>query len=177
MDADRQDPVVAIERALLQLRHSRPGPRGPHGAPPWHAARAEHVDGPAHLERMPTVRGYRGPMRGGLGGAARFRLLAALREGDGRSVSDLAQAVGVDQPRASRLVNEAVDRGFATREPDSRDARRSVVNLTDAGRDELDRVHEHRRSAVTEALEGFTPEETATLADLLSRFTANFTSR
>lgn len=174
MDADRQDPVVTIERALLQLRHSRPGPRGLHSGPPSHAVRP---DAPAHLERMPMVRGYRGPMRGGLGGAARFRLLAALRERDGRSVSELAEAVGVDQPRASRLVNEAVDRGFVTRDADQRDARRSVVNLTTAGRDELERVHEHRRSAVTEALEGFTAEETATFAELLSRFTAAFTQR
>jgi DNA-binding MarR family transcriptional regulator len=174
MDADRQDPVADIERALVQLRHSRPGSRGPHGGPPWHAERA---DAPAHLERMPAVRGYRGPMRGGLGGAARFRLLGVLRERDGLSVSELADAIGVDQPRASRLVNEGVDRGLVTRDADPRDARRSVVHLTDAGRAELERVHEHRRSAVTEALQGFTAEETAAFADLLSRFTERFSQR
>lgn len=174
MDAASQDPVAEIEQAVFALRHARPGGRGPagiehhgqHGGPPWMR------DAPAHLEHQPMLRGRRGPGGGMLGGAARFRLLGALRDHDGMSVSEVAETIGVDQPRASRLVNDAAERGLVTRKADERDARRSVVRLTDAGRAMLQTVAASRRSAVSEALEGFTPEETATFAQLLTRFTA-----
>lgn len=78
----------------------------------------------------------------------------------------------MDQPRASRLVNEAAERGLVTRRPDERDARRSVVQLSDAGRALLETAVATRRSAVTQAVAGFTPEETATFAALLTRFVA-----
>jgi len=97
-------------------------------------------------------------------------VLAAVDAGAHLSVSEIADAVGVDQPRASRLVNDAAERGLVSRAIDPRDARRSIVAITDAGRALLTRVHEGRRSAVTDALEGFTDAEIATFASLLSRF-------
>lgn len=183
MDAERQDPVAAIEAAVVALRHARPhrgggwmhggGPRGSHGGPPW-AHGAQQSDGPAHLEHMPMLRGRRGPGDHTLGGAARFRLLDALRTRNGQSVSEIAESIGVDQPRASRLVNDSAERGLVTRRADDRDARRSVVELTDAGRAMLANANATRRSAVTDALSGFTPEEVATLATLLTRFAEGF---
>jgi DNA-binding MarR family transcriptional regulator len=125
------------------------------------------------MERMPMVRGYRGP-HDRFGGAARFRLLGALRERDGMSVSEIAEMVGVDQPRASRLVNESAERGLVTRRADEKDARRSVVEITAAGRAMLDTANASRRSAVQDAVAGFTPDERATFADLLTRFVAGW---
>lgn len=87
-------------------------------------------------------------------------------------ISEVAAAIGVDQPRASRLVNDAAERGLVLRSVDPRDARRSVIALSDAGRAMLETARASRRSAVTEALAEFTPEETATLATLLTRFAA-----
>lgn len=111
-----------------------------------------------------------------VGGAARFRLLDALITAESASqqvgISEVAQSIGVDQPRASRLINEAVDRGLVTRTPDPRDARRSVVRISEAGRTMLDAARTHRRSAVTDAMSGFTTEEQASFADLFSRFVA-----
>jgi DNA-binding MarR family transcriptional regulator len=104
-------------------------------------------------------------------GAARFRLLERLVQGTA-SISELADAIGVDQPRASRLVADAAAHGFVDRTADPLDARRMVVALTDGGRDLLASMKDTRRSAVTTALEGFTDEETATFAALLSRFVA-----
>ena len=85
-------------------------------------------------------------------------------------ISEIAEAIHVDQPRASRLVNEAAERGLVTRRADDRDARRSVVELSDAGRRLLESAHATRRSAVTTALSGFTPEEVSTFSALLARF-------
>jgi DNA-binding MarR family transcriptional regulator len=105
---------------------------------------------------------------------ARFRMLEALAaaESDDRqlSVSSLATAIGVDQPRASRLVQEGVERGLVRRVPDPSDARRALLQLTAAGRSQLGDVQNHRRSAVEAALASFTPEEARTFAELFDRF-------
>lgn len=111
---------------------------------------------------------------GSLGRFARVRMLEALAAADaeGRqlSVSSLATAIGVDQPRASRLVQEGVERGLVRRVPDPSDARRALIQLTTAGRSQLGEVQDHRRSAVETALAGFTPEEARTFAELFARF-------
>lgn len=99
-------------------------------------------------------------------------MLDALATDDGMSVSDIAEAIGVDQPRASRLVNEAVERGFARRRPDPVDGRRSVVELSGTGLRVLQDAHESRRSAVTQAVAGFTEDEVEVFALLLDRFVA-----
>lgn len=136
------------------------GPRGWHGEEPG-------GDGPGHPHRHGGRRGD------GLAQAARFRLLDAL-EGAERapSVSELAEMIGVDQPRASRLVQAAVDAGHARREADPADARRSAIVLTASGRALLAAARENRRTAVETALAGFTPDETAEFARLLTRFIA-----
>lgn len=87
-------------------------------------------------------------------------------------VSEVAEAISVDQPRASRLVNASADHGLVTRRADERDARRSVVELTDAGRALLESARATRRSAVTDAVADFSPEDLATFAALLGRFVA-----
>ncbi len=185
MDQQSQDPVAAIEAAVVALRHSRPRApgRAGHDGPPWmrggphRGAEQNHGDArtPGDLEHMPRVRGYRGPHDRTMGGAARFRMLAALRERDGLSVSEIADLIGVDQPRASRLVNESAERGLVTRRADERDARRSVVELTEQGRSILSKTNESRRTAVADAVAGFTAEETATFAALLTRFVEGWT--
>jgi DNA-binding MarR family transcriptional regulator len=174
MSSPRQDPISAIEHALITMRRDQH--RGRHhlqahdhehppfqGGPPWMAA----LGG--------------GRMRGGahdrsLGGAARFRLLDALLNAEAADqrmgVSEVADAIAVDQPRASRLVNESVERGLVTRRADERDARRSVIQITDAGRDLLESARSSRRSAVTDAVAEFTPDELQTFATLLTRFVA-----
>ena len=106
-------------------------------------------------------------------GGARIRLLEFLAAADAGArvgISEIAEAVGVDQPRASRLVADGAARGFVTRSVDPRDARKSIVELTDAGRQMLSTVRAGRTSAVTDALTGFTPDETARFAELLTRF-------
>jgi DNA-binding MarR family transcriptional regulator len=102
-------------------------------------------------------------------GAARFRMLAQLVDGPA-SVSDIADSIGVDQPRASRLVADAAMRGLVERNPDPADARRIRVAITSAGRALLDSMRDSRRSAVQAALADFTPAERETFAAQLARF-------
>jgi DNA-binding MarR family transcriptional regulator len=168
------DPVARIERALAALRRSgRPpwtgershGPRGPHG-PHEHQEHHEHR---GHRGRGP------GPWDLRVGLAARHRMLATLDAGDrAMSVTEIAEAVGVDQPRASRLVQAAVGDGLVVREPDPDDARRTRVRLTDAGRDVVRAAGIGRRRAIESGLDGFTDEERAQFADLFARFADGF---
>lgn len=181
MDSESQaDAVRQIEDALLALRPThgrgpgRPGggtpgmgggPRGGH-RPPWGDGPPPWAGGAGH--------GH-GPHERGLGAGARFRLLEVLSVAapDARlGISEIAEAVGVDQPRASRLVADAASRGLVTRSVDPLDARKSVVAITDAGRALLTTVRQGRRTAVTDALEGFTDDEVVAFASLLSRFAA-----
>jgi len=166
MSDARQDPVTAIEAALVTMRRDQGRRRLQRRVA---ELETDSGEGPGHLHD-------RGPRRGqGLADAARFRLLDAL-EGAERppSVSELAEVIGVDQPRASRLVQAAVDAGHARRQVDPSDARRSAIVLTASGRAILESARENRRSAVETALSGFTPEETAEFARLLARFVAEW---
>jgi DNA-binding MarR family transcriptional regulator len=102
-------------------------------------------------------------------------MLATLHAaGRAMSVTELAEAIGVDQPRASRLVQAAVGDGLVVREPDPDDARRSRVRLTDAGREAVHAAGAGRRRAIESALDGFTDEERAQFAELFSRFADGF---
>ncbi|NYF09390.1 DNA-binding MarR family transcriptional regulator [Leifsonia sp. AK011] len=164
------DAVRQIEEALLTLRlgAGRGGPRPPwgDGPPPWAGG---HGPGPLGARR----RHDHEPHARGMHGGARIRLLEFLAgSSSGVGISEIAEAVEVDQPRASRLVADGAARGFVTRSVDPGDARKSVVTITDAGRQMLDTVRAGRTSAVTDALSGFTPDETALFAELLSRFAA-----
>ena len=148
--------------------HADAGHDHSHGRGPWGAGRPPWGDGPP-----PWAGGHHGPP--GLAGAARFRMLEVLESAAPETrmgISEVAAAIGVDQPRASRLVNDAAERGLVLRSADPRDARRSVIALTDAGQALLDSARASRRSAVTEALAGFTDDETQALAALLTRLAA-----
>jgi DNA-binding MarR family transcriptional regulator len=123
--------------------HGRHG--GPFGPPPW-------------------VAGAR------FGGPARMRMLEALAAASAPlSVSQLGEAVGVDQPRASRLVQQGVELGLVRREADPDDARRTRIALTEEGRAIVSGFRGERRDAIGSALESFTDEERAELARLLTK--------
>jgi DNA-binding MarR family transcriptional regulator len=95
---------------------------------------------------------------------------AAEKNGEQLGVTAIAQSIGVDQPRASRLVQEGTEAGYLRRAVDASDARRAVVQLTAAGRRHLTEVRETRTSAISGAIEGFSPDELSTFATLFDRF-------
>ncbi|MFF0911666.1 MarR family winged helix-turn-helix transcriptional regulator [Microbacterium enclense] len=164
------DPADEIAAALGRLRGRRPRPpfaaddRDPRDHGPGHAH--GHHGGPWGRGAPP----WADPAHGRFGGPARLRMLdALLAAGDALSVGAIAEAVGVDQPRASRLVQQAVQMGLIEREPDPDDARRTRVRLTPEGERLVSRVRGRRMDAVRSALDSFTDAERAELARLLSK--------
>lgn len=148
--------------------HGR-GHGGPHG---MHERGREFPGGP----------GFGGPPWAGgpggrIGGPAWMRMLEALAAASAPlSVSELGEAVGVDQPRASRLVQQGVQRGFVQREADPDDARRTRIALTDVGRKIASGMRGERREVLSKALESFTDAESRELARLLSKLADNWGS-
>lgn len=102
-------------------------------------------------------------------------MLDALAAASGPlSVSALGEAIGVDQPRASRLVQQGVQRGLVQREADPDDARRTQIALTEIGRRFARGMRGERREALSKALESFTDAEKSELARLLSKLADNW---
>jgi DNA-binding MarR family transcriptional regulator len=198
MPSTPDDSSDAIAAALARLRGRRmprppwtdgPGPHGagPHGAGPHahgHDGPHEGAHGGPHGfgggadafagRGGPWGRGgHGGPPWGGggrFGGPARMRLLEAVAAASHPlSVGEIAEAVGVDQPRASRLVQQSVELGLVRREADPDDARRTRVALTDAGTRLVRGFRGERREAIDAALAAFTDAERAELARLLTK--------
>ncbi|MEV0407887.1 MarR family winged helix-turn-helix transcriptional regulator [Actinoallomurus sp. NPDC050550] len=106
-----------------------------------------------------------------------FGVLDAI-EGMGRpcTVTEVAAALDVDQPRASRLVARAVDAGLLVRQADQRDGRRTPVALTDRAREQLDRMHRFRQETFARAMADWPDDDRATFARLLTSFVESFTA-
>lgn len=153
----------AIDAALGRLRGRGPGPGGGghRGSPHGFGPRA-HWPGPP--EGGPGVR---------MGGPARLRLIEALHAASHpMSVSELGEAIGVDQPRASRLVQQSVEMGLVQREADPDDARRTRIALTPVGEQFARGFRGRRREHLTAALSDFSVDERAELARLLTKLAA-----
>lgn len=139
---------------------------GMRGGPGMHDHWSGHDHGP-HGHQPPP---WAGAMHGRFGGPARFRLLEALAKASAPlSVSELGDAIGVDQPRASRLVQQAVEMGLVRREADPDDARRTRIALTTDGERLVRGFLGQRTDAVASALADFTDAERAELARLLTK--------
>lgn len=101
-----------------------------------------------------------------------FGVLDALEElSRPATVGEVGVALGVDQPRASRLVARALEQGLVVREADQRDGRRALLLLTGPGQEALAGAHRARREAFGRAMQGWTDAERADFARLLTLFT------
>lgn len=144
------------------------GPFGKDG--PFGGDRASGRDGDHGHPGRDEWREWSRRLGGRLGGRAQLRLLIALAQvGHAIGVSALGEAIGVDQPRASRLVSQGVELDLVRREADPDDARRTLIALTEKGRAIADRFLGAQRESVDVALDSFTDKEREMLADLLTR--------
>ncbi len=74
-----------------------------------------------------------------------WRILRALSDGHGHSMSDLAEAVLMPHPTLTKAVDRLVDDALVYRRQDSADRRRVAVHLSDLGRELVARLD--RRAA------------------------------
>jgi DNA-binding MarR family transcriptional regulator len=146
-----EDAVAAIEQAMVAMRRS------------WSRR---------SLQRRAAAAGSVGAAGAGAAEAAAFQVLDAIESGG--ALNGVADALGVDQPRGSRLVARAVEAGLVRRGADPDDGRRSVLVLTPRGARVLAEGHRARRAAVEAALAGWPDEDRETFARLLRAYVSGW---
>lgn len=104
----------------------------------------------------------------GLSGAQLF-VMRELGRTPSLSLSQLAQRTLTDQSSVSVVVTRLVDAGLVSRDRDTHDARRLVLNLTKNGRAVLQRAPSPPQEQLIEVIEGFSAADRKRLADLFGR--------
>jgi DNA-binding MarR family transcriptional regulator len=94
-------------------------------------------------------------------------VLALLRDGGPRRITELAAAEAVAQPTMTTLVTRLERQGLVARRPDPRDARAVLVALTGAGRDALARQRRERAAVLAQRLAALDEADLDALRDAL----------
>lgn len=102
-----------------------------------------------------------------------WRVLAALREEDGRRMGDLSETTSIEVSTLTRLVDSMEKKGLVVRRRDSGDARAVVLRVAPAGRRLTQRIVPIAERYESVALAGFNEAEAATLKAALRRLYAN----
>jgi MarR family transcriptional regulator, organic hydroperoxide resistance regulator len=102
-----------------------------------------------------------------------WRVLAALRERDGRRMGDLSDTTSIEVSTLTRLVDNMEQKGLVARHRDGDDARAVLLHATPAGRRLTQRILPIAERYETVALSGFNAAEAEVLKAALRRLYAN----
>ena len=94
-----------------------------------------------------------------------MHLLEAVGKGDeqGRTVSEIADAMNITRPTAPVAINKREKRGYLEKQPDDEDGRTVRITLTRSGK-RIDHFHRlYHYNMVTKISESLTDEEKASL--------------
>ncbi len=106
-----------------------------------------------------------------------WRLLAALRDRDGRRMGDLSATTSIEVSTLTRLVDSMEKKGLVARRSDPADARAIVLHATAAGRKLTRRILPIAERYEKLALRGFDAAATEQLKTALRRVYANIRDR
>lgn len=85
-------------------------------------------------------------------------------------VATVAERLGIDPSRASRLVSEMVEAGYARRAVSQADARRTIIELTTAGGAIIEAVRAYKFLVLGDFLGGWDKGEVARFLPLMRKF-------
>ncbi len=100
-------------------------------------------------------------------------LLDALAEEDGLTVGALAERLRIEVPTVVKTVQRMEAAGLVRRSPDPADRRRSLVHLTERGRDVLPAVREALAAVSEQGTAGLSDDERAELLRMLGVVSEN----
>ena len=101
-----------------------------------------------------------------------LRVLVMVASRGPLNLAAVARGLGVHSSNATRACDRLVAAGLLDRRDDPADRRNLLLDLTEAGRQLVDRVMDHRRAAVVEALSRMPILERAALVPVLRSFAA-----
>ena len=107
--------------------------------------------------------------------AGQESVLKALAEEDGRTMSQLAQALGVQPPTVTKMVSRLSAQGLLKRVPSETDGRLARVHLTEEGSAKIDEIDRIWKRVEREALAGFDDKDRKKLRKLLRIIERNLT--
>ena len=102
-------------------------------------------------------------------------VLKALAEEDGRTMSNLAQVLGVQPPTVTKMISRMSAQGLLKRVASQSDGRLARVHLTDEGRSRIDEIDRIWSRLEREALAGFDDKDRKRLRKLLRAVERNLT--
>jgi DNA-binding MarR family transcriptional regulator len=109
---------------------------------------------------------------------ARLRVLNTLKHHpDGLSMTRLAEALEVTGRRATALVDALAEDGLVERYAHPTDGRSTIVEITDAGRDQQHQVWEEHQGRVAVAFGDLSDEDQVRLLGISHQLTAAFRRR
>jgi DNA-binding MarR family transcriptional regulator len=102
-----------------------------------------------------------------------YGIMCRLADEGPQRLGSFASAFGLDPSTITRQVQALEKAGLAIRSTDEADRRASILDLTDEGREVLDRTREHRRQRLDEVLKDWPEEDREMLGRLLEKFNAS----
>jgi MarR family transcriptional regulator, transcriptional regulator for hemolysin len=104
---------------------------------------------------------------------AQLPVLAALKDGEAMSQTELARWAKVEQPSMAQMLARMEREGMIERRPDPRDRRASLVSMTAQARERLPAGRAILRQGNADMTKGLSAAEVETLVGLLQRVLAN----
>ena len=163
MERNSDEHTEAVERAMVAIRRSQ------------NRRTLARLAVARHGGRPGDGRGTAADGAAGAGADVLDIIEEAEEAGERATVTSVAAALNIDQPRASKLVAAAVAAGLVRREADQADGRRALLVRTPAGRHLSAQAHAFRRQVFGEAMAGWPAADRAEFARLLSRFVGSLT--
>ena len=100
-------------------------------------------------------------------------VLKVLADSDGRTMSQLALALGVQPPTVTKMVTRLSAQGLVRRQISDTDGRLARVFLTDEGRDRIEAVDKAWKRLEKEAIAGLDDKDRTRLKKLLRQIEKN----
>ena len=101
-----------------------------------------------------------------------YRTLVVLASRGPQSLAELADAVDVTPPTATRMCDRLIKKGLIVRRHERDDRRLIRLTLAKDGRELVDAVTQRRRSEIAHLMEAIPRDQQAALVDSLQRLTA-----
>ena len=104
---------------------------------------------------------------------AEWRVMAVLGPHQSMSANEITNRSSMNKVNVSRAVSRLRKRGFLKQDIDGDDRRRSVLHLTDAGKEAFANLVPQVRQVEAQLLEGLDSQEIETLTQLMNKVRAN----